>query len=140
MHRRRNEDSFSIFARQRKDRMTYMASGTLVKQAVITASWRNMDFLFTDHVVKFVRIDTGCIDHIFCLEHTLICVDFPDISRLFQIGYFCVKLKFHTIYIRILSQCDIQVERTHDPGAWRIQCCADIILKIRLHLMHFLFG
>ena len=104
---RRYKNSLSEFVRKCKDCSLYMSACSFIQQTVVSSSRCYVDFLFTDHIVEFICIHTSCIYHIFCLENALIRVDFPDIFRLFQFFYFCIKLKFYTIFTGIFCHRNI---------------------------------
>ena len=138
MNRRCNQNTFSIFSRKCKNRLTHMTSRTLIKQAVISSSRGNMDLLRTYHIMKLVCIDSGCIYHIPCPENPIICMDFPSLIYWFNIRNFRIKFELHTIYICILSHCNVQIKRTYNSGCRCIKCGIRLIGNIRFHFFQFL--
>ena len=111
-----NQNSFSEFIWQSKYCLAHMCACCFIQQTIITSSWCDVYLLFTDHIVEFVCINAGRIHHIFCLEHTLICVNFPDTILFFQFLYFCIKFEFHTIFTGIFCHRNIQPKWTYDSG------------------------
>ena len=77
MNSRRNQNTFAKFSRECKNCMTHMAAHTFVKETVFTFTWYNMNFLFADHIMKTISIDSSCINNTFCFISTTGCFNFP---------------------------------------------------------------
>ena len=93
-----------------------MSSRAFIQQAVFATPGGDMDFLFTYHIVDFIRIDARCIDYTFRLKHAPVRVDFIPIFCFPDIQHLCIKSEFHTIRTGILSKRDIHAERTYNSG------------------------
>ena len=138
MNRRCNQNAFSVFSRKCENRLAHMTSCALIQKAVISSSRGNVDLLLTYHIMKPVCIDSGCIYHIPCPENPVICMDLPSLIYWFKIRNFRIKFELHTIYICILSHCNVQIKRTYNSGCRCIKCSIRLIGNIRFHFFQFL--
>ena len=134
MRRRRHQNSLAKLPRKSKNRTFHMASGAFIQQAVISPPWRNVNLAFADHIVKPVRIDSGCIYHKPGKEASLICNKLISLMKPSDLLHFCIEPEFYTVGIRILRQSNIQFKRTDDPSRRRVQSGIYILRRIRLLL------
>ena len=52
--------------------MGYKVSNLFIQQAILAFSWDDLNFMFADHVVENVRVNSGGIYHQFCLIHMIL--------------------------------------------------------------------
>ncbi len=71
--------------------MGHMGSGLLIQQAVISFSYRDMLLLFAYHVMEYVGINSGCVDHISGMDDLLFGFKIITFFRLFDIFYLSIK-------------------------------------------------
>ena len=108
MHSRCDKHPFSILSGQGEHRMTDMCSCGFIQQKIFPFSRRNVELLFTDHIVEFICIYPGCIDDHFCFVHCILCADpISTFHASLNCFHFLLQTEVHTILRCILCQCDI---------------------------------
>ena len=91
-----------------------------------------MNLLLTDHIVEFVCIDTGRIDHIAGLVNTAGGFQLPAALDLPDILYFRVEPEVHSVGKGSLRHGDIHVKGADDAGCGCIEHTCHFLGKIRL--------
>ena len=112
MHSRCDKHPFSILSGQGEHRMTDMCSCGFIQQKIFPFSRRNVELLFTDHIVEFICIYPGCIDDHFCFVHCILCADpISTFHASLNCFHFLLQTEVHTILRCILCQC-VYLSRT----------------------------
>ena len=107
MNSRCHKDSFSKFSGQRKHCVADMPSCRLIQQEILSFSRRNMYLLFTDHIVEYICIHSGCIDDHLCFIHRILCTDpISACNPSLNLFHFLIQTKLHAILRRIFCKCD----------------------------------
>ena len=137
---RGDQDTLAELCGLREDRVADMVSDGLVQQAVVAAPGSDIDLFLTDHVVELVRIDTGRVDDIPCLVHTVVGADRPDRIAVFFAGagreglHLGIEEEVDAVHAGIFSHGDIEDKRTNDPAGGGIQGGHYVLREVGLFL------
>ena len=133
----RYQNAFSQFGRLRENRMCNVISDFLIKQTIVTPSWGNVNFIFTDHIMEMTGINSGSIYDITGVYHAV--TGSYMINTIFSgdILNFCIKPEFYTIHICVFCKCDIQGKRTNDSTGRSEKRSFNIFRKVRFKRKNF---
>ena len=140
MYGRRYQYTFSIFCRKLENRMRDKFAYFFIQQTILALSRNDLNLLFTDHIVKNIRINACSIYYQFCLIHMILRADLIISIFFYNILNFLVQEKLYTVCTCIFCQCDRQSKRTYNAACRRIQRSHDLIRHLRFHLPHFITG
>ena len=98
-----------------------------------------MDLLCAHHIVEAIRMNAGCIYHIFRLQNALAGCQLKALVCLYDILNLCVEFELHAVHGRIFRQGDGQAKRTYDAARGGIERAHHIVRYVGLHLLYFLF-
>ncbi len=114
MGSRSDKNSFPKLPRKREDCTLHMVPRTLIQQAVIPSSRRDLYLTAADHIVEPVCVDTRRIYHESGSEDSLIRNKLIAFLKPSDLLYFCTEPEFCAVGIRILCQGDIQLKGADD--------------------------
>ena len=134
-----DQNSFAKLAGKGKNRPAYMCPRSFIKKTVFSFSRSDMKFLFTDHVVEFICINSCRIYNTVCLKNSVCCLNRPVFLSPCDLVHFCIEIKIHSVCTGIFCQCDRHVEWTYNSSAGCVQCRHSLVRNIRLHFSYFFF-